>query len=129
MTEAHAHETTSVLSREERQVIFRCLGDDLSERLVNRYQELDPSLLLADPQSSVANMLTPHADYVGTTLARIQQQGKRKPRSRPNGMRALKLLDLVLGPRVISAGLDPDLFHARVGSSPRSPASMACRMR
>ena len=82
-------------------MIIRCLGDYFGERLVNRYQEFDPSLLLADLQYAVANMLTPHADHVGTTLASIQQQGKRKPRSRPDRMNALKLLDLVFCPGMV----------------------------
>ena len=58
-------------------MIGGCLGDDRGKCRMNWYCKLDPGLLLAYMNNTVANVLTAYADHVTAPLPRMEKQRKR----------------------------------------------------
>src|SRR5262249_43600846 len=53
----------------------------------------------------VAKVLPAHPHYIGAPLPRIEQQREGKPCARPDRMMSLELLDLALGPGMVTLTL------------------------
>ena len=112
VAEAGRAERLTVLRRQERQVLGRRLGDDRGKYTVERDRKLDASLLLADVQHAIADMLMAHSDNVTAPLTRVEQQHQSQARSRSRFVACLKLLNLNFRPSMIAVCFQARKFYA-----------------
>ncbi len=70
-------ERPAVLGNKEGHVAGRGRGNESGDLGVNGDRQDSPGFLLPHRQHAISDMLTTHADHVGSTLRRIQPQRER----------------------------------------------------